>query len=300
MNNHDLYQAVFSQVHTDVRIKMEDVQTMKPIHRIKKRVVGLAVAVCLIFTCSVTAFATNLWGLRDLLLDQDPPEVSEEAQSMEMISLQGFSDSNEYKALAEWMAFTDSYDQDGTILNQIGNGPTGLDEKYSLYLVYSQEMADKLDEITAKYHLSLHRGITDVATREDLFAYLGTSDFLGETNTPYSTYMYEDGTFHFDGSASLEGGLNIDYQFMRCVKGSFTDVPLNIGTADAYNTWDYTTTSGVTVLLSLGPDKALVIADLERSFVSINVLEGTESESGAITAENLEAFADSFDFSALN
>lgn len=129
-------------------------------------------------------------------------------------------------------------------------------------------------------------------------------DFLGENRTN-STYMYEDGTFKFDGEIDLpEYGL-LDYQFMRCVRGSLTDVILNVGNVEAYQEWTYSTACGISVTLALGPDKALVIANLPDSFVTINVLAGTETSeydifsSGPFMAEDLERFADSFDFSVL-
>ena len=281
---------------------------MKPIHRVGKRIAVLSAAACLILACSVTAFAMNLFGLKDLVLNDDANGntingsigMDETVKPKEMISLQGFSDSKEYKAVVEWRTFLNSYDKDGAILSKVGNGPTGLDEKYSLYLVYSQEMADKLDEIVSKYDLKLHRSLEVDLTVQDLFRKAGTSDFMGEKNTALSVYMYEDGTFHIDGNAELSNNLKIDYQFMNCKKGGFTDTILNIGDAKDYDEWTYKTASGVTVTLSISPDKALVFADLDNSFVTINVLAGTGDASGKITASDLETFADSFDFSALN
>lgn len=69
--------------------------------------------------------------------------------------------------------------------------------------------------------------------------------------------------------------------------------------------WSYTTESGVPVTLALAPRKALIIADLPDSFVTINVLAGTETPTddifshGPFDAEHLERFADSFDYTVL-
>ncbi|MEA4934316.1 MAG: hypothetical protein VB071_12175, partial [Lawsonibacter sp.] len=302
MNNRALYKAVFSQVHTDVKIRPEEYKKMKPKH-IKKRAVILAAVICLIIASSATAFAANLLGLKDLVLrtkmgNTDLAAVSSEEETVEqppvaLISLQGYSDSVEYKAVAEWIEFTDNYDADGALLAQVGNGPTGLDDRYSLYLVYTQEMADKLDEITAKYNLKLHSSIDIIETKEDLYSKARTGDFLGTATTSFSAYMYEDGTFHIDGTVSLNNIPPIDYQFVDCKKGSFTDTILNIGNADSYDEWSYETSSGVTVSLSLSKEKALVFWDTDNSFITINVLAGTNLDSGGLTGENLEAFADS-------
>ncbi|SMC37605.1 hypothetical protein [Papillibacter cinnamivorans] len=296
MNNKERYKAAFSRVHSGVQPGER-----KPEHRRSKmtrRAAVLAAAICLAGAFSVTAFAANLFGLKDLVLGADDG-VKDPSYTVEMISLQGYSGSDEYKAAAEWAAFLENYDKDGTLLAKVGNGPTGLDEKYNLYYVYTQEMADKLEEITGKYGLSLHRTLTIAESAEELFELAGTGDFLGEGHTRWGGYVYEDGTFHIDGRVLLPSGVNIDYQLMDCVKGSFTDTLLNIGDAGSYTEWPYETSSGVQVTLALGPAKALVIADLPGSFATVNVLAGAEEYSGGLTAADLEAIADTFDFSML-
>ncbi len=94
----------------------------------------------------------------------------------------------------------------------------------------------------------------------------------------------------------------IAYQFGNYVKGTFSGVYLNVGDADSYREWQYTTSSGVIVSLALGETKALVIADLENSFVAVNVLTGSAGSdfgSSSVTEDDLEAFADLFDFSVI-
>ena len=129
-------------------------------------------------------------------------------------------------------------------------------------------------------------------------------DFLGE-NRAGSAYMYEDGTFHFDGEIDLEDYGHLDYQFMRAVRGSFTDTLLNIRDVDDYTEWAYITRDGVNLTLALSPHKGLIIADLPDSFVTVNVLAGTETpfgdifSNGPFDAAALERLADSFTFSLL-
>lgn len=313
MNFEEQYRAAFSRVHTAVKIEEEGFRMKRTTHRARKNLVILAAAICLLLACTVTAVAMNLFGLKDLVLrendgiapavttgNQGPAGSGEDSQPMQLISLQGFSDSKEYKAELEWGTFLATYDQDGSLLAQVGNGPTGLSDRYSQYLVYTQDMADKLDEITAKYGLKLHSTLDILNSREELYARLGTGDFLGQYITDCSPYIYEDGTFHIDGSAFLPGGKSIGLQIMNCVKGSFTDTMLNVGDAANYTEWSYTTTSGVTVCLATGPDKCLLFADLDHSFVTFNILEGTDAASGGLTAADLQTLADSVDFSMLN
>ena len=64
-------------------------------------------------------------------------------------------------------------------------------------------MADKLEEIIAKYDLKLHSWMEDVLPGTWPIA---AGDFCGENVTPYTGYIYENGTFRFDGGAELGAG----------------------------------------------------------------------------------------------
>lgn len=338
MKNNDLYKETFSQLHTAANINVEDYSKVK---KRQKQVFRIATAacVCLLLAASSTVYAMNIFGLKDMIISNrviPTPAVTESigdvsdtgsdaqggtvtddaavtpvesdpanpfvADNVDLISLQGFADCNESKAVREWTEFCDNYDKDGALLAQVGNGPTGLDDRYSLYRAYTQEMADQLDEIVGKYNLSLHSSIIIINSQEELTQKAGIGNFLGTANYTNGAYMYEDGTFHFDGTASLDS-LLIDYQFMNCKKGAFTDVILNIGNLEDYTEWSYQTDSGITVRLAMSPYKSLVIADMDTSFVTINVLAGTEygflDEAGKITAADLELFANSFDYTLL-
>ena len=102
MDRIDQYKATFSQVHTAVSIEMEDFKTVNSTHKAKKGVVALTAAFCLILVCSATAYAMNLFGLKDLVLNKDSNEPTsqisngtadnsaEAGKPEEMISLQGY------------------------------------------------------------------------------------------------------------------------------------------------------------------------------------------------------------------
>ena len=300
MTNRELYQETFARVHPGRRWTAGDLAALAALRRRRRvrRAAALAAAVALLAALSTAAVAGNWFGLRELLLPQAADLGVQAAPPVDVIGLQGYAGSPESRAMADWQAFLAGYDTDGALLAQVGNDPTGLEDRYGLYLVYTREMADRLEEITAQYGLALHTRVVDLLTREDLEAQAG-GDFLGPLNRPYSTYMYEDGTFHFDGEADLPGYGQLDYQFMRCVKGSFTDVLLTVGDAGDYREWAYPAACGEAVTLALGPEKALLVADLGDSFVTVNVLAGAEPSEGGLTAEDLEALADSLDLSLL-
>ncbi len=285
-----------------------------------KKIISIAAIAAVIAAFGITTLATRWFGIKDLVIKNNDNGIavtknmsdSDVAASIEdnvkeepdLIALQGYPDSNEYKANAEWNLFCAGYDTDHSLLNAIGNGSNEITKKYPMYLVYTQEMADKLEEIVKKYRLTLHSSMTLVDSREKLIKQANTGDFVGNANTVLGGYVYNDGTFQFDGEAILKNSSRIAYQFGNYIKGTFSSTYLNIGDANVYREWAYKTSSGVEVSLALGEDKSLVIADLKNSYAVINVLSGTggndSSVSGSITAEVLQEFADSFDYSQIN
>ena len=310
MTNKEFYQETFSQVRFSGEIRWEEMEQKKGKKVFGQKLLVLAAVLSLLAVFSTAAVANDWFGLRNLELSEEMTVTQSDGTETVVtvptgiINLQGFSNTPEKQAMEEWKTFLNGYDQDGAIISAIGNSPTGFEDEYGLYLVYTQEMADEFEEILTKYDLKQHTDMIDnLYTNEDLCAQVG-GDFLGN-HQAYSTYMYEDGTFKFDGEIDLENYGILDYQFMRCVRGSFTDVMLSIGDVRDYQEWVYSTDCGVPVTLALGPSKALVIVDLPDSFVTINVLAGTETpesdifSNGPFMQEDLERFADSFDFSVL-
>lgn len=283
----------------------------------KKRIITLALAAALVLALGVGAgAAVNSRRLQNLVLqsgegeiidivgeddadivivgDEGPLPAGSESDGydplqgdVDMISLQGFADSPEYQAALAWAQFEDNYDLDGSILDSVGNAPTPWDDKYApAYFVYSQEMADKIDEIAAQYGLTLHSGFRS-ADMKELYARFGPFAKMSGG----SGYYYDDGTFQFDDDFN-----GVDFQMRRSMKGVLDTVFLNVTDAEQYVQWEYTTACGETVLLALGPTKALILADTAQSFVAVNVLGGTDYN---LTAEDLQLLADSIDFSIL-
>lgn len=318
MSDKDIYKNVFSRLHTSVRVDMEELQEMKrPVYKAKRRVAVLVAVALLVAAISTAAIASNLFGLQSLIISKNsPPPVSEvptvqddgispitpedeyTPPPVEIISLQGFAGSPEFAALAEWYAFLEGYDVDGEIITQVGNNPTGLPEKYNFYNVYTQEMADTLDAIASKHGLSLHSELTILDSRDELMSQIAEEGFIsGDGVVPFSGYVYEDGTFKFDGDFfnSESEDDYIPFEFIGCRKGTFTDIYLNISSFADYSEWVYKTACGMNVVLSQSEYKSLLILELEDRFVTINVLCG----SGSLSAADLETFADSFDFTKI-
>ena len=271
----------------------------------KKSVLVAIIAAAILCLCG---FAYAIMKLQEISMGEytltvPNPENREELiqETSEFISLQGLQGSTEYLATKEWQDFLAGYDQDGAIVGEIGNEPTGLEELGCLYQVYTREMYDKLLEIADKYGLRLHTEMNAV-DQEELDYRVGGS-FMGDELSRGWAYIYEDGTFQFDGEALL-GEKVVYMQFRRSVKGTLEEPILNIGNVEEYQEVPYETSSGESVLLELGTDHSLIYADFEECFVLMNVLAGTEDSfldgaKGSITMDDLKKMADGIDFTIL-
>ena len=70
MDDKKRYKEVFSQVQPMKEFDPEELCRKKFTGSITKKVVGVAAAVALLASLGLTAYAVNLFGLRDLLLPQ--------------------------------------------------------------------------------------------------------------------------------------------------------------------------------------------------------------------------------------
>ena len=300
MNRNDLFGAI--EFIDDRIIENSEVKkAMKNQRKFTKGTIMLVAVLCLITVFATAVCAAKIFSLRDTLINTNDPEIKSE------MSLAGFVDSNEYMAAAEWNAFAESYDPDGSIQAQvIQEGAAELDKKYDNYPVYTQEMADKIDEIAEKYGLTLHGSLKDMAY-ENWNTVIGDfviTDYDHEefTDDAYSIilngYVYDDGTFHYDGLFNVTGGRIpcVDYQFRRAAKGVFDTVFLNIGDIDDYEEQVLVTDSGVEFVAAISEYKSVIITEFDSCFVCINVMGGTDK---GITFDDLKDMANTFDFSVI-
>ncbi len=305
MNFEKLYRETFSQVRFEGDISPQGLKKRRRRRSIGKLLI-LAAAVCAVGMLGLTAYAMGFLNLRSFLIKNPEPALTAAPTAAEtefaaaavdtpepeaVLSLQGYSDSPESKATGEWREFLNSYDADGAIISEIGNSPTEFDEKYSEYLVYTQEMADKLEEIAAKYGLKLHKTV-EILDHDQLAERVG-GEFLGEYHARYSGYIYEDGFFSTDGDYAFPDGM-VGYQLTRSIPGTLTEISLNLGDISEYRQLQYTAPDGTALLLALSPSKCLIICDLGGAYVTVNVLAGTDTAGEYVmTEEKLEEMADS-------
>lgn len=211
-----------------------------------------------------------------------------------------YFESPEYAAAAAWESFCAGFDSDGSVFHTFLTGGVELDKKYELYPVYSQEMADELERICSQYGLTLHGEISYFYSAEELYTAAATGPFIRQGGD-FVGYIYDDGSFHFDGNAYLSGNINAEYRFDRHKRGILAEEKLLLGRGENWQSWDMVAKDGRILHLALGNDRCVIHAALPDSFVSITVLAGaagTENHRG-ITAATLEELAACFDWNAI-
>lgn len=222
-----------------------------------------------------------------------------ETKSGDFISLQGYIDSDNYKAAQEWNQYLDQYDPDGSLLKEAEEIEFIPPIDYMAYLCYTPDMVRKIDDICSKYNLELlgptYGPTYPTNASTEILAPLGI-DSITASGMDVGVGL-SNGYYYRDGSFALEGDLNfsdsdnlVAFQYRCVMKTSFDGVALGIGNVKSYDQWNYTVTDGTEVLLALSEHKALIIADRDRFFITINILMQH------MTKTELEAAADAFIF----
>lgn len=220
-----------------------------------------------------------------------------ETVTANILSLQGIQGSPNYNAAREWFDFQQSYEQ------QLGVQPLTEEEerRYISYACYDRAMADKLDELTAKYGLKLHGEWFHEIDMKEAYDLLGIPGILRQE--PLESYGR--GMFFQDGSFRVEGGFTpadcpwphpVSYSCLYTRKDVFDDVVQSMNSSAPHEEWIYKAADGSEVLLVLGEQGANLFADQEEVFVSIGITNGDYPTPFAMEKSELEAVADLFDF----
>jgi len=273
----------------------------KPSRRHFSKMVVIAAALCLVIGISVTALATNFFGLQSLTLPGnnendtvDTPVGAVTRNPMQLITLQGFPGTPEYAAAVEWQEYYNTLDI--WMILQV-HGDTVMPEEYWYYAAYSPEMVYKVFEIAEKYDLALlGKMLPDNMTSQQYLDSIANGPLFTDSSIEYWGYRYDNGTFQFDSDYN-----GIGFQFRACRKGVFDTVFLNIGDLDDYEQWEYQNVFGTQLILAQSGYKSLVLLDIDDFFIVVNVLEGTSgstwnSTPKALSRSDFEAFADLIDF----
>jgi len=236
-------------------------------------------------------------------------ESSGRIESSDIISLQGFAGTANFKASLEWRQFLETYDQDGELLKKADTDDFQEPIEYMAYNCYTQEMKEKIDSLCQKYGLELLGPACFPNDVYQMFLELGIDTIVAEYTSAqlnlYSGYYYQNGTFSLEGDAAFlyensPWPHSISFQYRCVMKNAFDGVSLAVGDIEDYDQWNYTLADGTEALLAMSSKKALMIVDKENYFVTVNVLNPyiSDIQHGELYMDRtaMEAFADSFGF----
>lgn len=220
----------------------------------------------------------------------------------EILTIHGMEGSPVYLAAQEWFLFTEEYDKDGTLSKQTDDDPMDVPEAYEAYHPYTQEMIDKIDEITKKYDLKLLGAFAPFQRYESDVFYdaLGIDSLLvadsKATVSTVSGYFYEGGNFKvtFTMTMPKETGQwqNEMLNSMYYSKADyFDDVYIALLDLNNWEQWDYTTKNGDELRLMWNQEggSARIFHVREDAVVSVHV-------DANMTKEQLKLVADELDF----
>ncbi len=232
----------------------------------------------------------------------------ESREPVTLLSVQGTN----MEALAQWVAFTNAYDRDGTIALEadraaMAGTPWDIPEKYQIYGCYSQEMVDRLNQIVDEYQLNLLSSVVLLNYYENsvLFRSLGLDELV--YSVPNVQTVYWNGDFYLEGTFSLNMMITADFgdwkweestvRYHYSLKDYFDPSTGSMMESQVYTQWDYTRQDGKRVLLVLGEDSARIYADLPDAFVSIGMEPMILTDDGEtpMTKAALQQLAELFD-----
>ena len=254
------------------------------------------------------AWATGLIGLGNMRAGQ--------LFGINMLSMEGLSDSAEGQALREWLSFYDEHREDPYDAKEA----IALMDDYGPYGVTTQAMADEVDRICGEYKLKRLGKLSTPPDEKSFYKAAGVGKLATGTeqyeNDYGGGYVYSSGTFQYDGTLfPRDEAYCIPYQFRNAMKGVLGYVTINAGDPNDYTEWQYKTQDGQTLTISDSAHGAFLLLDRENSFVVVSFAKsgcadyfndgrldglGDKFTSIELSRENLEAIADSFNWAALD
>ena len=321
MNANDLFDII-GQTPDRYVLDAVNIQKTKSKALPQKRM-WLIAAIIVLILCLVGCAIVYVLSLQDMKVGEFnyyiPPAYDEEGNLIPVethapitqISLQGAN----MEALSEWLAFTNTYDQDLKIAAQADKDmkagkPWNIPENYNItYGCYSQEMVDKLNSIVKKYDLNLLSTYISCEYYEGnvILGALGLDGLIVPSkfvDVEYGGgYFFQEGTFDIDMTISLDAGdwkwENAYGRYRYSVKEFFDPATGAISSDMEYTQWNYTRKDGQTVLLVLSKETARIYADLPDAFVSIHVDPVTlvDGKEVPLTKSALEQLSELFDLS---
>lgn len=315
-----IHEAEFGVFHPE---KGERPRGARVPHLRKPLLIAAVLALTLVLAGCTVAYVLHLqdlhMGQREAFVDswdENMEYQGRETVTEEVFTLSGLKGSPAYQGALAWFDFEKTYDPDYAILESLGTDRPTFPAKYDAYGIYTQEMADKLDEITEEYGLSLLGARVEGQSPKSLFRYFGVDDLLRQgsaaTMDAFHAWAYESGGLSSNLFLRLPEETGWPYDTL-CVYSLNPKNALCIDTftkdeASQWKEWNYTTAGGDKVLILRGEDGVIswILCHRADAMVSLRVQsehsagsdEGGKQhfESTPMTDRQLEQVADSINW----
>lgn len=259
---------------------------------------------------------------RELWSNDGLERLGAETIPQQVFNLSGLKGTATYQASKEWFEFLQSYDPDEQIKLSVGDNCPEYPEKYDAYYPYSYEMVNKIDEIAKKYDLNLlGKSFGLILFMQDMspaFTVTGIDSLLRKESdarlkTISQCWVYESGNlgFHFEmilPEVENQWPYPMHNSLYFMTKDCFDPSYIVLNEADTWKEWNYTTSSGNSVLI-LHSDvsvNAWVIYDRNDATIAVRV-EGVYEAANNVDGKtwwdvyvmeprHMEAVADAIDF----
>ncbi len=193
--------------------------------------------------------------------DSEHGTMVEETVIRQVLTFAGLKGTPNYQAAQEWYEFEKTHDPDHQKFYAVKDNPFEYPAKYSFYSPYTQEMQDKIDEISSKYGLKLVGKRVEAQSAADMKEYLGIDRLLlpdapAKEIDPGVSYR-ESGYFCYSFHIQMEQADGAwPYQsyvsYTRIPKDCFDHSFLKLD-GDDWQERSYTTASGHQVLIMRSP-----------------------------------------------
>ena len=217
--------------------------------RPRRRKVGTIFLVAAVLTAlfTVTAYAMGWFGLSARVSPSEAPLSLQGETSTESdggyLSFNGYADTPEGKANAEWESFRLSYRSPLSPEESRAWDDAHKDDPAAvIYGAVDDATKSKLHEIAEKYNLELHSTVVTPGTAETFFQITGLSPFLNNSSSFSAYYVYEDGSFSAEAEL-LDSWLRLH----RAATGVLYPASAFITDMGSYDEWQVTTPEGIVV-----------------------------------------------------
>lgn len=214
---------------------------------------------------------------------------------------ESFWESQLYRAMMEWNAYLKTYS---------GTEDNGAIWPYNSFGCENKEMVEKLDSLREKYGLSM---MGEPGGTDSMEYVLENTELKGIfKNLSDVENKFVDGWLYPDGSVQMGASTTMAYEDtprsapVVCKIFVIQKQTLHYGllpllSLDEYDSWEYTTKDGVTLLMAMNEDDAFLFAEGDNVLILIDVGDYYADEArNDMDKASMEAFAETIDFLGLD